>query len=271
MKKVVAPLLTLLTYVMAVVYFYPVLWMLMTGFKSEGDAVKMPPSLLFSPTMENYRLIWDSGVAAFFGNSVIVTLTSTLFALLLGVPAAYGLAMFKLKRSEDVLFWFMSTKFLPVAGIIIPLFMLLKEIRLLDNLWALFFLYTAMNVPLVVWMMRSFFKEVPLEVMESARVDGASDTRTFFQITLPLVRPGLISTALLSFIFAWNEFFLAVSLTATNAATMPVHMASFMTQQGLFWAKMSSVASIAVVPALLLGWFTQKQLVRGMTMGAVKG
>ncbi|HUC91889.1 MAG TPA: carbohydrate ABC transporter permease [Paenibacillus sp.] len=271
MRKLAAVLLTLLTYLVAVVYFYPVFWMLMTGFKKEGDAVKMPPSIFFDPTKENYQLIWDSGVVSFFSNSAVVTLTSTLFALLLGVPAAYCLAMFKLKKAEDILFWFISTKFLPAAGIIIPIYMLFKELQLLDSLWALILLYTAMNVPLVVWMMRSFFKEVPHELLEASRVDGASDTRTFFRITLPLVRPGLISTALLSLIFAWNEFFLAVSLTATSAATMPVHMASFMTQQGLFWAKMSSVASIAVVPALLLGWFTQKQLVRGMTMGAVKG
>lgn len=271
MKKLAAALLTLLTYVIAVVYFYPVFWMLMTGFKAEGDAVKMPPSLFFHPTGENYRLIWDSGVVTFFGNSAAVTLVSTFLALLLGVPAAYSLAMYKLKIAEDILFWFISTKFLPAAGIIIPIYMLFKELHLLDTRWALILLYTAMNVPLVVWMMRSFFKEVPVELLESSRVDGATDLRAFFQITLPLVRPGLISTALLSLIFAWNEFFLAVSLTATSAATMPVHMASFMTQEGLFWAKMSSVASIAVVPALLLGWFTQKQLVRGMTMGAVKG
>jgi sorbitol/mannitol transport system permease protein len=271
MKRLVSIFLTLVTYVVAIVYFYPVLWMLITGFKTEGNAIEMPPSIFFEPTKENYQLIWDSGVISFFRNSAIVTLTSTLFALVLGVPAAYCLAMYKLKKADDILFWFISTKFLPAVGIIVPIYMLFKEIHLLDNIWALILLYTAMNVPLVVWMMRSFFKEVPNELIEAAQADGSSGLRTFFQIILPLVRPGLISTALLSLIFAWNEFFLAVSLTTTSAATMPVNMASFMTQEGLFWAKMSSVASISVVPALVLGWFTQKQLVRGMTMGAVKG
>ncbi|WP_424767819.1 carbohydrate ABC transporter permease [Paenibacillus sp. sgz302251] len=271
MKRTLPLLITLATYMLAFVYFSPVLWLLVTGFKTEGEAINVPPSILFEPTMENFRQIWDAGASAFLGHSATVSITSTVLALLLGVPAAYALAMLKVKKADDVLFWFISTKMLPAVGIIIPIYLVLKELGLLDSLIALILLYTAMNVPLVVWMMRSFFKDIPYETIEAGRVDGATGLQGFFKITLPLVRPGIISTALLCFVFAWNEFFFGVSLTSTNAATMPVYMSSYMTQQGLFWAKMSSVATLAVLPALVLGWFTQRQLVRGLTMGAVKG
>jgi sorbitol/mannitol transport system permease protein len=271
MKKMGSILLTVITYIIALLYFFPVLWMFITGFKSEGDAVKMPPSLIFHPTLENYQLVWSSGVGLYLKNSSVVALSSTLLSLALGVPAAYALAMFKLKKGDDILFWFISTKMLPAVGVIIPIYLVFKNMNLLDSSIALIVLYTAMNVPLVVWMMRSFFKDIPYELIEAYQVDGATGWQGFFKVTFPLIRPGIISTALLCLVFAWNEFFFGVSLTYTNASTMPVYMSSFMTQEGLFWAKMSAVATIAVLPALILGWFTQKQLVRGLTMGAVKG
>ncbi|KPV60326.1 mannitol ABC transporter permease [Paenibacillus sp. A3] len=271
MRRPLSMLLTAGTYVLALIYFSPVLWLLITGFKQEGDAVAMPPSLVFQPTLDNYRLIWDSGAGSFMGHSATVSIVSTIFALAFGVPAAYALAMFKIKKADDILFWFISTKMLPAVGVIIPLYLVFKQLHLLDSLTALIVLYTAMNVPLVVWMMRSFFKDIPYETIEAYQVDGATGLQGFFKITLPLVRPGIISTSLLCLVFVWNEFFFGVSLTSTDAATMPVYMSSFMTQEGLFWAKMSSVATLAVLPALVLGWFTQRQLVRGLTMGAVKG
>jgi sorbitol/mannitol transport system permease protein len=270
-RKLFPSLLTAITYLLALIYFAPVLWILLTGFKNEGDAVAMPPSIIFTPTLDNYRMILESGAGSYLGHSAVVSILSTFLALALGVPAAYALAILKLKKADDILFWFISTKMLPAVGIIIPLYLIIKQLHLLDSLIALIVLYTAMNVPLVVWMMRSFFKDVPYDTIEAYRVDGASGLQGFFKITLPLVRPGIMSTALLCLIFVWNEFFIGVSLTSTSAVTMPVYMASFMTQEGLFWAKMSSVASVAVLPALVLGWFTQRQLVRGLTMGAVKG
>ncbi|WP_027417960.1 carbohydrate ABC transporter permease [Aneurinibacillus terranovensis] len=271
MKKPLSVILTLVTYLVALIYFSPILWMFITGFKNEGEAVIMPPSLFFTPTLDNYQLIWSSGAASFLQNSAVVSITSTLLSLLLGVPAAYALAMFKLKKADDILFWFISTKMLPAVGVVIPMYLIYKNLHVLDSSLALILLYTSMNVPLVVWMMRSFFKDIPYELIEATQVDGASGLQGFFKVTFPLARPGVISTGLLCLIFAWNEFLFGVTLTSTNAATMPVYMASFMTQEGLFWAKMSAVATIAVLPALILGWFTQKQLVRGMTMGAVKG
>jgi sorbitol/mannitol transport system permease protein len=271
MKRLLSGLLTLCTYFLALIYVFPLIWMFLTGFKKEGDAVSMPPSIFFKPTLENLKLVWDSGAGDFLWNSTVVSVTSTLLALILGVPAAYALAMYKLKKSDDILFWFISTKMLPAIGVLIPIYLIFKNLDMLDSLVTLILLYTAMNVPLVVWMMRSFFMEIPYETIEAAQVDGAMGFQGFIQITLPLVRPGIISSSLLCFVFVWNEFLFGVSLTYTHAATMPVYMATYMTQEGLFWAKMSSVATLAVLPAIVLGWFTQKQLVRGLTMGAVKG
>ncbi|RBW69258.1 carbohydrate ABC transporter permease [Bacillus taeanensis] len=271
MKKIVSGGLTLVTYLAAFLFFFPILWIFITGFKSEGEAIVIPPTIFFKPTLENFRMIWDLGVSEFLVNSVIVTSVSTLIALALGVPAAYALAMFKVKKGDDILFWFISTRFLPIAGVIIPLYLIFKNTNLLDSKTGLILLYAAMNVPLIVWMMRSFFKDISYEIIEATQIDGASGLQSFFQVVLPLVRPGLISTGLLSMVFAWNEFFFAVSMSYTNAGTLPVYMSSYMTQEGLFWAKMAAAATIAILPVLILGWFTQKQLVRGLTMGAVKG
>ncbi|MBS4206871.1 carbohydrate ABC transporter permease [Bacillus sp. FJAT-50079] len=271
MKKIIGISLTILTYLIAFIYFFPILWILITGFKNEADAVIVPPSLFFEPTLENYKLIWDLGVKEFFVNSVIVTIITTFLSLLLGVPAAYALAMFKVKKGNDLLFWYISTKFLPIAGVIIPIYLIFKNINLLDSLLSLIILYSAMNIPIIIWMMRTFFLDISNEIIESAEIDGATGLECFFKIVLPLVRPGLISTALLCMVFAWNEFFFGITLTYTTAGTLPVYMASFMTQEGLFWAKMSAAATISILPVLVLGWFTQKQLVQGLTAGAVKG
>lgn len=271
MKKIVSIGLTFITYIAAIIYFFPVLWIFITGFKTESEAINIPPSLFFKPTLENFQMVWNMGVGDFFINSAIITISSTVIALLLGVPAAFALAMYRVKRKEDILFWVISTRFLPIAGIIIPLYLVFKSVNLLDSLVALILLYAGMNVPLIIWMMRSFFNDVSYEIIEATQIDGATGIQSFFKVVLPLVRPGLISTALLSMVFAWNEFFFAVSLSYTNAATLPVYMSSYMTQEGLFWAKMCAAASISILPVIILGWFTQKQLVRGLTMGAVKG
>ncbi len=271
MKKLTSGGLTFLTYLLALLFFFPILWVLITGFKSEGEAVIIPPTIAFKPTLENYQVILDLGVVGYFLNSVTATLVSTLIALLIGVPAAYALTMYRVKKRDDILFWIISTRFLPIAGVIIPLYLIFKNMNLLDSLTGLIILYAGMNIPLIIWMMRSFFNDVSYEIIEAAQIDGATGIQSFFQIVLPLVRPGLVSTALLSMVFAWNEFFFAVTLSYHKAATLPVYMASFMTQEGLFWASMSAAATIAILPVLILGWLTQKQLVRGLTMGAVKG
>ncbi|MDM5337285.1 carbohydrate ABC transporter permease [Fictibacillus enclensis] len=271
MRRVNSMIFTIVIYIVAFLYFFPVLWIFITGFKTEAEAAVIPPSFIFEPIMKNFQTVWDQGVLHFLFNSAIVSSVSTLLSLLLGIPAAYALSMYKLKRENDILFWFISTRFLPIAGVIIPLFLVFRSINLLDTIWVLILVYAGMNTPLVIWMMRSFFKDIPYSLIEAAQVDGASGSKTFFSIVLPVVKTGLVSTLLLCMVFSWNEFFFALTLTYIDAQTMPVYMSAFMNQQGLFWAKMCASASFAILPVLILGWFSQKQLVRGLTMGAVKG
>jgi sorbitol/mannitol transport system permease protein len=264
-------LLTLLTYVLTIVIFFPILWMVLTGLKTEANAVALPPSLFFQPTFDNFRNALTSNYFDFFKNSAIMSIGSTILAFALGIPAAYSLAMFPTKRSANVLGWVLSTKMLPIVGALIPLIVIYKQIGLYDSRLGLTLLYAASNLPLVIWLMRSFLSEVPKELVEAAEIDGAGFLRTLRQIVLPLALPGIGATALLCLIFVWNEFILAVNLTAVNASTLPVYISGYQTSEGLFWAKMSAAATVAIAPVMLAGWAAQRSLVRGLTLGAVKG
>jgi sorbitol/mannitol transport system permease protein len=264
-------LLTVLTYVLTIVIFFPILWMVLTGLKTEANAVSLPPSLFFQPTFDNFRNALTSNYFDFFKNSVIMSVGSTVLAFILGIPAAYSLAMFPTKRTPNVLGWVLSTKMLPVVGALIPLIVIYKQIGLYDSRLGMTLLYAASNLPLVIWLMRSFLSEVPRELVEAAQIDGASFMRTLNQIVLPLALPGIGATALLCLIFVWNEFILAVNLTAVNASTLPVYISGFQTSEGLFWAKMSAAATVAIAPVMIAGWAAQRSLVRGLTLGAVKG
>jgi sorbitol/mannitol transport system permease protein len=263
--------LTALTYLLAFLFFFPILWMVLTGFKTEANAVAQPPSLFFQPTLDNYRTaLLDSHYTDFFLNSLYLSVGSTLLAFLLGVPAAYSLGLYPTRRTPNVLSWVLSTKMLPVVGVLIPLIILYKQLGLFDTRPGMILLYAAMNLPLVIWMMRSFFAEMPREIVEAGQVDGAGVLRVMGWIVLPLVTPGLAATALLCLIFAWNEVLLAVNLTGPGSGTLPVYISGFMTSEGLFWAKMSAAATVAIAPVFLAGWTAQRSLVRGLTMGAVK-
>lgn len=263
--------LTALTYLIALIIFFPILWMVMTSFKTEGDAFAFPPTILFTPTLTNWQTaLVDSNFLSHLTNTLIITLFSTLCALLLGVPAAYALAYYPTKRSEFTLSWLISTRMLPPVGIIVPMFIIFRDLGLRDTHLGLIIIYTAMNLPLVIWMMRSFFLDVPYEILEAGRIDGVTLWQEFRHIVIPLVMPGVFSTALLCLIFAWNEFFFAFNLSVTNAAPLSVYISSFKTAEGLFWAKMSAGATAAVLPVVIAGWFAQRQLVQGLTMGAVK-
>jgi sorbitol/mannitol transport system permease protein len=264
-------LLTLLTYVLTIVIFFPILWMVLTGLKTEANAVALPPSLFFQPSLDNFRNALTSNYFDFFKNSAIMSIGSTILAFALGIPAAYSLAMFPTKRSANVLGWVLSTKMLPIVGALIPLIVIYKQIGLYDSRLGLTLLYAASNLPLVIWLMRSFLSEVPRELVEAAEIDGAGFFRTLRQIVLPLALPGIGATALLCLIFVWNEFILAVNLTAINASTLPVYISGYQTSEGLFWAKMSAAATVAIAPVMIAGWAAQRSLVRGLTLGAVKG
>lgn len=270
-SKVGGHILSILTILIALAVFFPIFWMFLTSFKTEADAFTFPPLVVFQPTLENYRIaIQESGYFQQLLNTLIITGFSTLVALILGVPAAYTLAYYPTKRSNFTLMWVMSTRMLPPVGVIIPLYVIFKNLALFDTHLGLILLYTTMNLPLVIWMMHSFLSDLPYEILEAARIDGVTLWQEFQWVILPLALPGLMATILLCFIFTWNEFFLAFNLTITKAAPLSVFIASFKTSEGLFWAKMSAAATITALPVVIAGWVAQNQLVRGLTAGAVK-
>lgn len=263
-------LLTLFTWVVALLFFMPVLWMVLSSFKQEAAAASNPPTFFFTPTLDQYRAVISEGASGYVVNSAIATTASTLIVLVLAIPAAYALSIRPVKRTSDVLFFFISTRMLPVVAVIVPIYVIAGQLRVLDSIGLLIILYAAMNMPLAVWMMRSFFQEVPKEVLEAAQMDGASLMTTLRRVLLPMVAPGIAATALLCVIFAWNEFFFALNLTAADAATVPVMLVSTMTSEGLFLARISAAGVLACLPVVIAGWVAQKQLVRGLSMGAIK-
>lgn len=265
-------LLSLLTLVLSFLMFFPILWMVLTSLKTEDMAIAVPPQFVFTPTFENWRAVFvGTPFVEFLGNTVFITLLSTLLALLLGVPAAYAMAFYRTKRTDSTMLWMMSTRMLPPAGVIVPIYVLFNNLNLLDTHLGLILLYGGMNLPLVVWMVVGFMEDLPFTIIEAARLDGASLWQEFRYVLLPLLLPGLAATSLLALIFTWNEFFFAVNLTTRDASPLSIYVSTFKSAQGeLFIARMSAVATAAVIPVLLAGWAAQKQLVSGLTLGAVK-
>jgi sorbitol/mannitol transport system permease protein len=260
---------TVLAWVVAIAFFLPVLWMVLTAFKPESAAETWPPKFTFSPTLAQFRLVF-SGWGPYVTHSLIATTVSTLLVLVLGVPAAYALSVYPIKHWRDGLFFFISTKMLPIVAAIGPLYVIALHAHLLDSIWLLIILYTAMNLPLAIWLIRSFMLEVPGELLEAARLDGAGRPREITEVIMPVISPGLVSTALICVIFAWNELFLALNLTITNAVTMPMFLISSVPQEGLYLAHLSAAATVASVPVIIVGWIAQRSLVRGLSMGAIK-
>lgn len=262
--------ITVLTWVVVFLFFFPVLWMVVTGFKTEGDAASYPPSFLAHYTLDRFAEVFRRGMGLYLANSAAVSILSTVAVMAVAIPAAYGLSVRPIGRWRDALFFFISTRFMPVAASIIPIFLLLRVVHLLDNLWSLGILYLGFNLPLAIWMMRSFFAEVPRAVVEAAQIDGASYNRELWRVSLPIVAPGAAAAALICFIFAWNEYFLANLLTAVAARTTPPFLGSFVDGRGKFLAVLSAASTVAVLPVVIAGWVAQKRLVRGLAMGAVK-
>jgi sorbitol/mannitol transport system permease protein len=263
-------LLSMLGWIVALGMFFPVLWMVLTAFKQERDAFTSPPKFAFSPTLDQFDAVLSGGLSAALLNSLWTTVGSTVLVILLALPAAYALSIRPIERWQDVLFFFLSTRMLPVVGAIVPIYIIARDIAMLDNVWTLVVLYTAINMPIAVWMLRSFMSELPTEVLEASRVDGASLWQEATKVMLPMIAPGIAATALICVIFAWNEFFLAVTLTAVRAQTVPVYLVGFITSEGAFWARLSAAATLAAIPVLLAGWVAQRYLVRGLTLGAIK-
>jgi sorbitol/mannitol transport system permease protein len=260
---------TVLGWVVGIGFFIPVLWMVITAFKPESAAETWPPKFTFSPTLAEFRLVFN-GMDPYIEHSAIATIGSTIVVLVLALPAAYALSIRPVGKWRDGLFFFISTKMLPVVAAIGPLYVIALKTHLLDSIWLLIILYAAMNLPLAIWMIRSFMLEVPSEMLEAARLDGAGRIREITEVIMPVVSPGLVSTALICVIFAWNELFLALNLTVTNAATMPMFLISSVPQEGLYIAHLSAAATVASVPVIIVGWIAQRSLVRGLSMGAIK-
>ncbi len=261
--------LTTLTYIIAIAFLFPLVWMMMAAFKTEAQAFAVPPVFSFSPITDNFQRALPSYFPALV-NSLIAAIGSTILAFVLGLPAAFALAVYPTKRAQNTLTWMLSTKMMPAVGVIVPLFLLYKSLGLLDTRLGLILMYTTMNLPLVVWMMHSYLTEIPYAIYEAAKIDGASVSQEFFRIALPLSMPGVSATALLCLIFAWNEVFFALNLTTSDAAPLSVYIGSFKTSMGLFWAQLSAAATLTVLPVLIFGWVAQRQLVRGLSLGAVK-
>ncbi len=262
---------TTLTYLLVFLLVFPVLWMALTGFKTEIAAITVPPTVFFQPTLDQFLIAINGGFGAYLFNSVAASLVSTALAMVLGIPAAYAMVFqMRNKSSNDMLFFVLSTRFMPFAAILVPLYVIITRLNLLDNLFVLIVIYTAMNLPLIIWMARSYFMDLPKEVLEGAWLDGCSTLQTIVRIVVPMAAPGLAAAALLAVIFAWNDFFFAVTLTYTNSPTLPIMVAAFTSNEGLFLAKVSALATMIILVPVAIGIYAQKHLVQGLTGGALK-
>jgi sorbitol/mannitol transport system permease protein len=260
-----------IAWTVALLMFFPIFWMVLASFKTEVDAVATPPKLLFQPTLANYAEIFQrADYLAFAWNSVAISVGATIVTLALAVPASFAMAFYPNARTRGTLLWMLSTKMLPAVGVLMPIYLLVRAAGLLDTKAGLIVIYVLSNLPIAVWMLFTFFREMPKDIIEASRIDGAGVVQAIRHVLLPLAAPGIASTALLSIILCWNEAFWSLNLTAHDAAPLTAFIASFSAPQGLFWAKLSAASTLAIAPILALGWASQRQLVRGLTFGAVK-
>jgi len=269
-----SPLWGFVAWTAGLLFFLPVAWMVLTSFHSEQAAATNPPSLGAPLTLSGYREFFGASTGASpippIINSATAALVSTLLVLVLAIPAAYALSIRPVRKWSDVLFFFLSTKMLPAVAGLLPIYLFALHTGLLDNIWLLVLLYTSMNLPIAVWMMRSFLAEVPVEILEAASMDGAGLLMQFRTIIIPLAAPGIAATSLICFIFSWNEQLFARVLTGVAANTAPVFLTSFVTSQGLFLAKVCAAAVAVSLPVLIAGFAAQDKLVQGLSLGAVK-
>ena len=265
-------LFTIAAWSVALLIFFPVFWTILTSFKTEASAVASPPQLFTADwTLDNYAEVWNrSDYPRFFWNSVVISVGSTLLGLAIAIPAAWSMAFVPGNKTKDLLMWMLSTKMMPAAAVLIPMYLIFQRTGLFDTRIGLVLALMLMNLPVIVWMLYTYFKEIPGEILEAARMDGASLGKEILYVLTPMAIPGIASTMLLNIILAWNEAFWTITLTTVNAAPLSAFIASFSAPQGLFYAKLSAASTMAIAPILIMGWFSQKQLVRGLTFGAVK-
>ena len=262
---------TIAAWLVALLIFFPILFMLVTSFKTELQAIAVPSVWIFTPTLDNFTHVQErSDYLLYAKNSLITSVVSTVVGLVIAAPAAYSMAFFPSRRTKDILMWMLSTKMMPAVGALVPVYVMAQTSHLLDTTFALIVVFMLSNLPLMVWMLYSHFKDIPPEILEAARMDGASLLTEFRHVILPLAMGGIASTGLLCLVLAWNEAFWSLNLTAANAGTLAALIASYSSPEGLFWSKLSAASVLAIAPIVVFGWFSQKQLVQGLTFGAVK-
>lgn len=262
---------TLCAWGITLLLFFPLYWLMITAFKTELQAISVPPLFFFEPTLENFRIVQErSDYLLYAKNSIITSVGSTILGLLIAAPAAYSMAFFKSRHTKDILMWMLSTKMMPAVGALVPIYVLAQKSHLLDSPLVLIIIFTLSNLPIMVWMLYSQFKDIPHEILEAARMDGATLWQEFRQVLLPLGMGGLASTGLLCLVLSWNEAFWSLNLTAAKGGTLATLIASYSSPEGLFWAMLSAASLMAIAPIVVFGWFSQKQLVQGLTFGAVK-
>ena len=263
---------TLVAWSIGFVIFFPILWTILTSFKTEAQAINDPPLFLFFDwTLENYAIVQERpNYMRFLWNSIFLACGSTILGIIIAVPAAWSMAFVPSRRTKDILMWMLSTKMLPAVGVLYPIYIGFVKLGLLDNRFGLMIVLMLINLPIIIWMLYTYFKEIPGEILEAARMDGASLGNEILYVLTPMAIPGIASTVLLNIILAWNEAFWTLNLTAAKAAPLTAFIASYSSPEGLFFAKLSAASTMAIAPILVLGWFSQKQLVRGLTFGAVK-
>jgi len=276
MARTISPtrktVITIIAWTIGLMMFFPILWTILTSFKTEAEAIASPPSFLFFDwTLENYTEVQErSNYFRHFANSVIISFGSTFLGLVIAIPAAWAMAFVPSRRTNNLLVWMLSTKMLPPVGVLIPIYLIFRDTGLLDTRTGLVIVLTLINLPIIIWMLYTYFKEIPGGILEAARMDGATLRAEILYILAPMAVPGIASTLLLNVILAWNEAFWTLNLTAAKAAPLTAFIASYSSPEGLFYAKLSAASTMAIAPILILGWFSQKQLVRGLTFGAVK-
>jgi sorbitol/mannitol transport system permease protein len=271
MKHFALVLRTAAAWSITLLVVFPLIWLVLTSFKTEQQAISVPPQLFFTPTLESFAEVnLRSDYLLHAKNSIVTSFVSTLLGLAIAAPAAYSMAFFRTKRTRDILMWMLSTKMMPAVGALVPIYVMAQTAGLLDSLTALIVVFTLSNLPIMVWMLYSGFKDIPPDILEAARMDGASVWGEFLHVIRPLATGTLASTALLCLVLAWNEAFWSLNLSSAKAGTLATLIASYSSPEGLFWAKLSAASLMAIAPIVVVGWFTQKQLVQGLTFGAVK-
>ena len=271
MKHLFLTIRTVAAWVVTLLIVFPLIWLVLTAFKTELQAIAVPPELFFTPTMESFTEVNErSDYLLFAKNSVITSFISTLLGLAIAAPAAYSMAFFRTKKTRDILMWMLSTKMMPAVGALVPVYVMAQTAGMLDTLTGLIIVFTLSNLPIMVWMLYSGFKDIPPDILEAARMDGAGVWGEFMHVIRPLAMGTLSSTGLLCLVLSWNEAFWSLNLSSAKAGTLAGLIASYSSPEGLFWAKLSAASLMAIAPIVVVGWFSQKQLVQGLTFGAVK-